>query len=762
MKALKAIIFSFVFPILITAQVPVGSWRSHLPCNNVVQIAYATDKVYATTGESLFSYSLKDNKVEQLSKITGLSDFGVSAIAYSQDYKTLVIGYENGNIDLITGKSIVNIPELKKKTLSASKSIQDIVFDGKMAYLSCGFGIMLLDIEKKEIKDTYIFGQDGAFIQVNSCAILNNQIYAATEAGIFTADKTDPILVDYSHWIKNTDVPISGKEFKKLTNIDNVLYAVFSNASVGKDSIFYLKDSKWSSITLDESTDIYDISGSNGQFLVSTSSNLKYLNSDYSVEHSLWQYGDIGNALPRQSIRDTKGNIWVGDFGNGLIRISSGGSFDQIRPKGPLTSRIKSFYYINNQLYTVAGGTTATHNNLFNVGEYSIFSEEEWKCSQITRSFDFMVLRTDPNDKAKVYIGSYGTGLYIFKNGEQVSHFDETNSTLQNAIPGGAYVRIGGMNFDSEGNLWMSNGYVNNTLSVLKNNGEWKAFPYKTTIGTDVLGDVVVDDFNQIWVVLLDGPGIMVLNTNNTIDNTDDDKVIKFKPKNVYGETVTAYTLAKDMDGKIWVGTDYGPVVYENPDEVFDGNTSGSQPVITKNGTSYPLLGQEIVQAIAVDGANRKWLGTERGGAFLVSASGDSSLLQFNTDNSPIFSNTVNGIGIHGKTGEVFFGTDKGIVSYRSDATNADDDFGDVYAFPNPVRPNYHGLITVTGLIKDATVKITDITGNLVYETKTLGGQITWDGNNLDGRRVASGIYVIFCTNDDGTKTHITKLLFLN
>lgn len=762
MKVSIASALCFLIPLIVTAQVPLGSWRSHLPCNNVFQIAYAVDKVYATTGESLFSYSLKDNKVEQLSKITGLSDFGISAMAYSQDYKALVIGYENGNIDLIKGKSIVNISELKRKTLAASKSIRAIMFDGKVAYLSCGFGIMLLDIEKNEIKDTYIFGPGGTFIQVNSCAIINNQIYAATETGLFKADKDDPILVDYSHWIKETDLSGSDKGFRRLTNIDNVLYAVYSSPSPGNDTIFYFKDNGWVSITLDESTDIYDISGANGQFLVSTSNNLKYLNSDYSIDHSLWQYGEIGNASPRQSYKDSKGNIWIGDFGNGLIRISSNGSVGQIRPKGPLTSRIKSFYYTNNQLYTVAGGTTSTHNNLFNVGEYSIFSEEEWKCTQIPGSFDFMALRTDPKDKSKVYIGSYGNGLYIFKNGEQVSHFDETNSTLENAIPGGAYVRIGGMNFDSEGNLWMSNGYVNNTLSVLKNNGEWKAFPFRSTIGTDVLGDVVVDDFNQIWVVLLDGPGIMVLNTNNTLDNTDDDRMIKFKPKNVFGETVTAYTLAKDMEGKIWVGTDYGPVVYENPDEVFDGNTSGTQPVITRDGTSYPLLGQETVQAITVDGANRKWLGTERGGAFLVSADGDSSLVQFNTDNSPIFSNMVNGIGIHGKTGEVFFGTDKGIISYRSDATNAENDFGDVYAFPNPVRPNYHGLITVTGLIKDATVKITDITGNLVYEVKTLGGQITWDGNNLDGRRVASGIYVIFCTNDDGSKTHITKLLFLN
>jgi ligand-binding sensor domain-containing protein len=377
-----------------------------------------------------------------------------------------------------------------------------------------------------------------------------------------------------------------------------------------------------------------------------------------------------------------------------------------------------------------------------------------------------MYAKPSPVDKDLVYITSWGNGIFAFKKGEQVSHYDETNSTLQNAAPGGPNTRVWGLDFDKDNNLWVSNSLVSNSLSVMKADGSWVGYPLKSMIGNELVGEVVVDDFNNVWLTLLKGGGIMVLNTNNTPDNRDDDKLLKFKPKNAYGNVISnVYTLVKDMDGAIWVGTDFGPVVYSAPDEVFEGYTDGKQPTIPRyDGTNQedPLLGSEVVRTIAIDGANRKWIGTERGGAFLVSADGDSSLLQFNTDNSPILSNTVIGIGIHDKTGEVFFGTDRGIISYRSDATKAGDDFGDVYAFPNPVRPNYHGNITITGLIKDANVKITDIAGNLVYETTTVGGQVIWDGNNLDGRRVASGIYIIFCTNDDGSKTHITKLLFMN
>jgi hypothetical protein len=213
------------------------------------------------------------------------------------------------------------------------------------------------------------------------------------------------------------------------------------------------------------------------------------------------------------------------------------------------------------------------------------------------------------------------------------------------------------------------------------------------------------------------------------------------------------------------VGTDHGPVVYSNPKDVFNGETAGTQVLIPRNdGTTNadPLLGTETINCIAVDGANRKWFGTAKGGAFLFSPDGLREIYHFNTDNSPIFSNNILCIGIDEHTGEVFFGTDRGIISYRANATKPNDNFTNVYVFPNPVREDYHGDIVITGLIENTHVKITDISGNLVYQTKSIGGQAVWDGKTRGRRRVATGVYLVFCSNDDGTKTYITKMLVIH
>ena len=177
--------------------------------------------------------------------------------------------------------------------------------------------------------------------------------------------------------------------------------------------------------------------------------------------------------------------------------------------------------------------------------------------------------------------------------------------------------------------------------------------------------------------------------------------------------------------------------------------------------TNY-LLAEQQVQCIAIDGGNRKWFGTANSGAYLMNETGTKELLHFTVENSPLPSDNILSISVEPKSGEVFFVTAKGVVSYRGDATEAGNSFGEVYVFPNPVRPDYQGVVTIAGLAADVNVKITDIAGNIVYETTANGGQATWDGNNFSGRRVATGIYLVFCSNDDGSETFVTKLLFVN
>ncbi len=303
-----------------------------------------------------------------------------------------------------------------------------------------------------------------------------------------------------------------------------------------------------------------------------------------------------------------------------------------------------------------------------------------------------------------------------------------------------------------------------NPVYVIRSDGEWENLEFSNDIfGIDTrLTGILATSFGQVWL-LVKNDGIFVFreNRNGTLSERF------FAVKNQDSELIErVFSIAEDLDGNIWVGTNKGPVVYYNPVSIFEEQTVlGYQIQIPRNdGTNYAdlLLENEIINTIAIDGANRKWLGTESSGVFLMSEDGKEEIHNFNQDNSPLFSNKTVSIAVNNENGEVFFGTDKGVLSFMGQATEGNEDFTDVYVYPNPVREDYEGDITITGLVTDANVKITDVSGNIVYETTALGGQAIWDGKNFSGKRVQTGVYLVFCTNEDGSKTHVTKLLFIH
>jgi len=335
---------------------------------------------------------------------------------------------------------------------------------------------------------------------------------------------------------------------------------------------------------------------------------------------------------------------------------------------------------------------------------------------------------------------------------------------LQSIVPGENYIRIGGLDFDVNNNLWITNSEVANIISVKKANGEWKGFNFDEVISNVPVGEIVVSQNSTKWIILPNGLGLFVFNENNTIDNTNDDQFKKLSILDENGKLITnnVYSFAEDLNGIIWVGTDQGIIVYYNPENVFDDESFYAQRIVlTNNGITQNLLSTEVITAISVDGANRKWIGTNSSGVYLVSKNGTEEINHFTEENSPLFSNRILDIGIDNESGEVYFATEKGLISYRGTATMGNDEFRDVYVYPNPVREDYEGDITIRGLVSDVNVKITDISGNLVYETTAEGGQATWNGKNFSGQRVSTGVYLVFCTNDDGSKTYITKLLFI-
>ena len=365
------------------------------------------------------------------------------------------------------------------------------------------------------------------------------------------------------------------------------------------------------------------------------------------------------------------------------------------------------------------------------------------------------------------FAGSWGGGVLEFNAKTFVKRYDNYNSSLQTQLPSkpaAPYVRIGGMNFDSKGNLWVSNAGVAKGLSMLKSDGTWTSYELSGA-ANKFTGKVVVTQNDDKWVVVSRGNGLSVLNSTN--DVTKEQKVIAFFSNGkveLYTEMNDVYALAEDLNGKLWVGTSQGVAVFSTPKNIWKDKTMyATRPSMDEGDNLFhPLLEKESITAIAIDGANRKWFGTKNSGVYLISEDGGKEIEHFNTTNSPLPSDEITDIAINQKTGEVFIGTISGLVSYMGAAISGNEEFADVYVYPNPVRESYDGPIVVKGLVENTDVKITDIAGNLVYKTVSLGGQAVWDGKNLNGNRCKTGVYLVFMNDPTGEKTKITKLLFIH
>jgi ligand-binding sensor domain-containing protein len=372
----------------------------------------------------------------------------------------------------------------------------------------------------------------------------------------------------------------------------------------------------------------------------------------------------------------------------------------------------------------------------------------------------------DPSNAKRAYIATGFAGIIEFNEGVPVKQYSHSNSSLQpiSFSPGYTPTWTFGLAMDASNNLWVGNSGVPSSVSIKKSDNTWQALNFSPIIGdAPNLGQILVDKNNQKWFILTGGVGIMVYNGTTDIPNsTNTVKMNSAKGSGALPST-NIFCLAEDADGQIWVGTDKGIAVFYSPSAIFSGqNYDAQQILIEQDGHVQILLLTELIQAIAIDDANRKWIATANSGVFLMSADGTKQIFHFDKDNSPLFSNNVNSISINHKSGEVFFGTAKGIISYRGTATKGLDDFTDVYSFPNPVKHTYDGPIAIKGLVNNTILKITDISGTLVYQTTSEGGQAIWYGKNFNGERVSSGVYMVFCTSQDGTQKAVTKILFIN
>lgn len=774
MRALKFIIIllSLTVPFCnLNAQLAMGKWRTHLAYNQVTQIAQSENKIFAVSEGALFSIDKEDLGMEFYSKLSGLSDVNISRIEYDKINKQLLITYNNGNIDIMTEGGIINIPDLYMKQMSASKSVNQIRFLGDRAYLACDFGIMVVNMTKREIADTYFIGPNGTELRIIATTTFQDDIYAISKDKLYKATLNSPNISNYQYWETVNNLPGSG-DLKALVSFAGKIVIQRDN------KLYYYNNNVWTALFHDLSIGTLNISD-NKMFIVDLENNQLYIADE---QFNKKMVDGIGFVYDTEF--DADRNItWLAAGSFGLLTFNEN-AMDKIagyQPKGPLVNKAWDMQFNGNKLVAVPGGRWSAFYDT--PGDIMMFDGREWtnishtEIESITgiKCRDLITVAIDPNDKNHFFVASYSSGLYEFRNNEYFNHHNSTNSTLENLFNDKMYHMTGGTNFDNDGNLWVMNSYANKSVKVLLKDDGWRELDFPIFKSIPTIEDILISKKKQSqkWVISArtSVAGVFVFDDNGTITDQSDDRSVFFKQFENSDEPGSKiiptyyYDIAEDKNGVIWVGTNEGPLLFYNTSRVFDEGYTCSRVKIPRNdGTELAdyLLKDEKIKAIAIDGANRKWLGTESSGVFLMSENGQNTILHFNTANSPLLSNDILSIEINPLTGEVFFGTSKGIISYQSNAVDADNTFSNVHAYPNPVRENYNGVITITGLVADSQIKITDINGNLVTETISNGGIATWDGKDFRKRKVNTGIYLVMAVAPNGTQSAITKIMIIN
>jgi hypothetical protein len=741
-------------------QPTVGSWTDRLSYNTAVSLAAGNKKIFASTGTSLIMYEKELSELEKISRTEGLSETGISDIALSGDQNTLVIAYASTNVDLLTGRTIFNIPDIRNSYVAGRKAINRIRTNGKFACLASSFGIVVIDLARKEVNDTWKPGSGPENNEVWDLCFGDGKIFAATETGIYYALSDKQGLSYFGNWTRLNSLPDPEGRYTAIIYSGNRLFANKSDAAAAGDSIFITGSS---TVLLSFIPGTYNRSidpGSNG-FTVSSGSSLRYFSPEGVLVRTISSYG-FATPDAMQSVYDN-GDIWIADAGSGLVKGVNMSQFSRMVLPGPASNKVFHIASYNGQTVICAGGTDKNWNDMGRLFEVSRFLENSWVVLPGSGMTDPVRALIDRNDENHLFVATWGDGLVEFKGTNLTKRYDESNSPLQSMIPGQSQVRIGGLAMDKDRNLWITQSGVQESIRVLTPAGKWIANPVST--GSPVTGDLIITVTGMKWIILPAGYGLFILDDNNTPDIFGDDKYKKLTVKDNEDKVIlTVLSIAEDLEGNIWIGTEQGPLVYYNPLNVFEEDLKAQHIKVPRNdgsGLADYLLNTETVTSVVVDGSDRKWLGTSGSGAYYVSPDGINQLKHFTTLNSPLLSDSIITMSVDNRTGEVWFGTPNGTQSYRGNATEGSGTFSKVYAFPNPVREDFTGNLTVTGLMKDTKVKITDISGNLVYETVSDGGQATWDLRTYNGRRVSTGVYLIFCSSSDGSESCVTKVLVI-
>lgn len=772
------------------AQLAVGNWQIYSSMGDPVKVIDTGDRVYYVSGISLFCFDKETEEMESYNKNNLLNDIDVANIYYNYDKNYLVVVYANSNIDILydNGK-VYNIPDIKNAIMTSSKTVNDVKFYGNRIYLATDFGIVVLNDEKYEVSESYNYGKK------------INKIGASSKYWFLISDES----VCY---IESTVTKYSLSNWKVLDSVDgNIMYEMLSFNDK------YLLYSKGGIVHF------YDITQDNLSLLGTLSMGVRYIdryydsfvlrglvfvafckpdivNGQIQIEN-VFNFGDQSEYLTDvvTSSYEKDQSIWaLGEYGLCHFKMENNQVTMLKEPFMPNVLNVANPWNLvinDNKLYVSNSGPRRGTEEQYEKTRMSVLDQNSWTAidfgelplvnykhaASLYSSYKMAFAPDDPNT---FYIGTWFEGIYKFTNFECVGHYTTENSPFTKYMDWALSVPV--VTFDKEGNLWVAHtGDVGvcmlpkSKLSLSTDQlkvSDWYQFKYADIANNKYAKLLIPKRSTPKWVIYGDWPGwVFAFDDKGTYNTTADDrtrKLVSFTDQDNKSFTPNYYTcIAEDHNGQIWIGTSSGPIVITNPDNVFSDSFRCTRIKIARNdGTDNAdyLLQNINITDIFVDGANRKWIGTRESGLYVVSADGSEVLEHFTTENSKLPSDFVTEVLVDPVTGIAYVGTTSGLAAYRSDAVQASEDYSSVYAFPNPVRPDYEGWISVTGLMDNSLVKITDTAGNLFFQGYSNGGQISWDGRDRNGKRVKTGVYLVFASSSaSGSQSGVvTKILVVN
>lgn len=728
-------------PFFVFGQSTSTRWQDHFSYNNIRHIWEINGLIFCSAENGLFSYDPGSGEIQKISKANELNDVGITAFNYNPENQIIFVGYEKGELDILAPEENHNFLEIPlHQGYTGSKAVNHIQTYQNTAIISGEFGVASFSLEDFEFMETTYFIIGGNYYGVNESAVLDGIIYTAGNGGVYT-HALDEFIANFTSWEQPQGIPNS--PYQEIVAFNGNIVA-----------------STWG--------DVYRFDGNNWAFLGSFPA-LRDLNVNGDVL-TISQVNQASNYDTNFNLLETvsftqelntalkSGNItYGGTKTDGLVT-----GLNKILPDGPYNNKSWSVTAYNQQVWIAPGGMNNFNTPQVNQDGYFHFDGSSWihvKSEEMLNAKDIVHLEVNPSNPSEVYVSSWfehpswgggesiHIGMFKMVNNVMANHYNSENSGLKYRE------RIGGSKLDEQGNLWVAQGFVNQGgagLAKRTASGSWSYVNLGP--GSGALRPIVYNDFAFVPSPRSLGGGLYVSNMET---------VYRISSASNSGNLPTNYVLcaAVDESGVLWIGTELGLRILYNPIEAVQSGNFETQPiVIEQNGLPEALFMDTQLNDIEVDGANRKWVATETSGAFYLSESGEETVFHFTSSNSPLPSNNVVDIHVDPLTGVVYFATDRGVVSYRSDAVDVGDSFGDVYAYPNPVRPSFGGKVVIKGLPNDADVRIVDVVGNLIYKTKAAGGVAEWDTKNMKGKPVASGIYLVLMTNRDASENKQTKI----